>query len=108
MRNHTLAFVLALAGASLFAQQPDVAANRERPRMSRSLNYGNWVGKQVMNPEFMEKVGIQSEQAQKLKEEMEKIDARLKTLDERSIRPRSNRRTSQKFWLNLANQRKNS
>jgi flagellar hook-basal body complex protein FliE len=83
MQNLTLALVFALVSVSLFAQQPDaVAANRERPRMSRSLNYGNWVGKQVMNPEFMEKVGIHSGQAQKLKEEMEKIDTRLKALDE--------------------------
>ncbi|HHU15187.1 MAG: hypothetical protein PHG74_11075 [Kiritimatiellae bacterium] len=83
MQNLTLALVFALVSVSLFAQQPDaVAANRERPRMSRSPNYGNWVGKQVMNPEFMEKVGIHSGQAQKLKEEMEKIDTRLKTLDE--------------------------
>jgi hypothetical protein len=83
MQNLTLALIFALVSASLFAQQPDAAANRERPRMmSRSLNYGNWVGKQVMNPEFMEKVGIHSEQAQKLKEEMDKIDTRLRTLDE--------------------------
>ena len=68
MQNLTLALVFALVSVSLFAQQPDaVAANRERPRMSRYPNYGNWVGKQVMNPEFMEKVGIHSGQAQKLK-----------------------------------------
>lgn len=82
MQNLTLALVLALTGASLFAQQPDAAANRDRPRMSRTLNYGNWVGKQIMNPEFMEKVGIQAEQAHKLKVEVDRIDARLKTLDD--------------------------
>ena len=82
MQNLGFVFVLALVTATIFAQQPDAAANRERPRMSRSLNYGNWVGKQIMNPEFMEKVGIQAEQAQKLKQEMDAIDARLKKLDE--------------------------
>ena len=56
MQNLTLALVFALVSVSLFAQQPDaVAANRERPRMSRSPNYGNWVGKQVES-RIMEKV----------------------------------------------------
>jgi hypothetical protein len=82
MQNLTLTLIFALFSVSLFAQQPNAAVNGERPRISRSLNDGNWVGKQVMNPEFMEKVGIHSGQAQKFKEEMEKIDARLKTLDE--------------------------
>ena len=50
--------------------------------MGRTPNYGNWVGKQVMNPEFMEKVDIQAEQAQKLKAEIDKIETRLKALDE--------------------------
>ncbi len=82
MQNLSFVLVLALVAATVIAQQPDAAANRERPRMSRSLNYGNWVGKQIMNPEFMEKVGIQAEQAQKLKKEMDAIDERMKKLDE--------------------------
>ena len=82
MQNLSFVLVFSLVTATVFAQQPDAAANRERPRMSRSLNYGNWVGKQIMNPEFMEKVGIQDEQAQKLKTEMDKIDTRLKMLDD--------------------------
>jgi hypothetical protein len=84
MQNLTLALVFALVSVSLFAQQPDaVAANRERPRMSRSPNYGNWVG-QTGHESRVHGEGSASspEQAQKLKEEMEKIDARLKTLDE--------------------------
>ncbi|HPO38873.1 MAG TPA: hypothetical protein PL176_12765 [Kiritimatiellia bacterium] len=82
MQNLSFVLVFSLVTATVIAQQPDAAANRERPRMSRSLNYGNWVGKQIMNPEFMEKVGIQDEQAQKLKTEMDKIDTRLKMLDD--------------------------
>jgi len=82
MQNLSFVLVFSLVTATVFAQQPDAAANRERPRMSRSLNYGNWVGKHIMNPEFMEKVGIQDEQAQKLKTEMDKIDTRLKMLDD--------------------------
>ena len=55
---------------------------QDPPRVSRSLNYGNWVGKRVMTQEFMEQVGIQGEQAKKLKEALEAIEGKLRTLDE--------------------------
>jgi seryl-tRNA synthetase len=74
--------LLTVTAAAAFAQRPDNNANRERPRVSRSLNYGNWVGRHIMNKEFMDQVGIADEQAKKIKEEMEKIDARLRELDE--------------------------
>ncbi len=82
MKNVCVTLVLIVATASVFAQQPDAVTNRERTRMSRTLNYGNWVGKQVMNAEFMEKVGIRDEQAKKIKADMDKIDARLKELED--------------------------
>jgi hypothetical protein len=74
--------LLVLSAAVSFGQQPDNNANRDRLRVSRSLNYGNWVGKHIMNKEFTEHVGISDEQAEKIKAEMEKIDARLKELGE--------------------------
>lgn len=55
---------------------------RELPRLSRSLNHGNWVGKRVLSKEFMEKVGIQGEQAAKLKADLEAIDVKALKLDE--------------------------
>ncbi len=56
---------------------------REQPRLSRSLNHGNWVGKRVLTKEFMDKVGIQGEQAAKLTGELEGIDVQSSKLDER-------------------------
>ena len=85
MQRMAIALTAATAVA-VFAQQPDNNnANRDRPdrmRMARPMNYGNWVGRQVMEKEFMEKVGIKDEQAAKLKEEIEKIEARRKTTEE--------------------------
>jgi hypothetical protein len=85
MNVQRIAIALAVIAATVFGQQPDNNANRDRfdrMRVSRSLNYGNWVGRHIMNKEFMEQVGIKDEQAKKIKDEMDKIDARLKTIDE--------------------------
>ena len=82
MKTLRIAVVLIIAAVSAFGQRPDNNANRvERPMVNRSLNYGNWVGRHITNKEFMEKVGIADEQAKKIKEEMDKIDARLRELD---------------------------
>lgn len=59
-----ISLLFMMAAVSGFGQPPN---NRgEAPRQSRSLNYGNWVGKRVLTKEFMEHVGIQDEQAKKL------------------------------------------
>jgi len=61
-------------------QQPNTRG--EPPRLSRSLNYGNWVGKRMLTKEFMEQVGIQGEQAKKLKQDLDAIEAQNRTIDE--------------------------
>ena len=81
MKTLRVAVVLMIAAVSAFGQRPDNNANRERPMVNRSLNYGNWVGKHITDKAFMDKVGIADEQAKKIKEEMDKIDTRLKELD---------------------------
>ena len=81
MKTLRVAVVLMIAATAAFGQRPDNNANRERPMVNRSLNYGNWVGRHITNKEFMDKVGIADEQAKKIKEEMDKIDTRLKELD---------------------------
>ncbi len=50
-------------------------------RPVRSINYGNWVGRKVMTKEFIDKVGINDEQAANLKAAMEKIEKKLKEVD---------------------------
>ena len=72
--------LVVLAAATAFGQPQQ--SEREQPRMSRSLNRGNWVGKHVLTKEFMDKVGIQGDQAAKLKAEFEVLDAKASKLEE--------------------------
>ena len=67
-----------LAVGVTFGQQNGDAA----PRHPRTLNRGNWVGKRVLTKEFMEKVGIQSEQAEKIKTELAALEAKSQKLEE--------------------------
>ncbi len=48
----------------------------------RSVNYGNWVGRRVLNKEFLEKAGVTEDQAARLKAATEEIEKRQKALDE--------------------------
>lgn len=75
-------FLTAIATVALGQEPDNNAVNQERPRINRSLNYGNWVGKHIMSKAFTEQAGISDEQAKKIKEEMGVIDAQLKALDE--------------------------
>lgn len=69
--------VLCVAGATSGQQNGDAA-----PRHPRTLNRGNWVGKRVLTKEFMEKVGIQGEQAEKIKTELSALEAKSLKLEE--------------------------
>ncbi len=71
---------LVVLAAAAFGQPPQ--STHEQPRMSRSLNRGNWVGKHVLTKEFMDKVGIQGEQAAKLKAEFDALDTKASKLEE--------------------------
>ena len=80
MNSRMIALVMICFALGAFGQEQN---KRQEPlRQSRTLNYGNWVGKRVMMPDFMAQVGIQGEQAKKLKEALDAIDVQLKTLDE--------------------------
>lgn len=76
----TICFLLTLTVSLAVGQQPP--ARGEIPRHSRALNYGNWVGRQVLTKEFIEQVGIKREQEEKLKREFAKLEAQSRTLDE--------------------------
>ena len=72
-------FMMLVAGLAL-GQQPNFRG--DQTRMSRSLNYGNWVGKRVLTKEFMDQVGLQGEQAKKLKADLDALDVQFTKLDE--------------------------
>lgn len=83
MLVRTMITTVCLAVLSVLGQNADEGQMRnEPPRISRNLNYGNWVGKRVLMKEFMDQVGIGEEQAKKLKEELSQIDARSAKLEE--------------------------
>lgn len=79
MTTRVLTCLAIVAAAAAFGQPQN---EREQPRVQRGLNHGNWIGKRVLTKEFMDKVGIQGEQAAKLKAELEGIDAKAGKLDE--------------------------
>ncbi len=69
----------ALAATTVWGQ-PNRPAE---PRQARpSLGRGNWVGKRIMSPEFLEKIGVSGEQAAKLKAEAAKLDEQAKQVEE--------------------------
>lgn len=79
MTTRILTCLTLVAAAAAFGQPQN---EREQTRPQRGLNHGNWIGKRVLTKEFMDKVGIQGEQAAKLKSELEGIDAKSAKLDE--------------------------
>lgn len=77
-QNYTWVALLVCAVLSAAGQPPE----RDAPRHTHtSLNRGNWIGRRVMTPEFMEKVGIKGEQAAKLKAELDVLDRQTAKLD---------------------------
>lgn len=54
---------------------------KETQRVSRSLNYGNWVGRRVLSPQIMKQVGLSDEQAQTLREKLDVLEAQSRDLD---------------------------
>lgn len=80
--NTLCVFILGacLASAAAAQQQNDrEAAHRQR---MMATPRGNWMAKRVMSKEFMEKVGIGGDQAQKIKAELEAIDKQSATYDQ--------------------------
>ena len=80
--NKLCVFILGacLASAAAAQQQNDrEAAHRQR---MMATPRGNWMAKRVMSKEFMEKVGIGGDQAQKIKAELEAIDKQSATYDQ--------------------------
>lgn len=78
-----LALTWALLGVMVstfsLAQQTD----RENARRPRDVaERGNWIARRVVSKEFAEKVGIQGDQAKKIKAEMDAIDKQSSALNE--------------------------
>jgi len=69
----------ALVALAATGQQND----RENVRRQRTMGTrGNWVAKRVMSKDFMDKVGIQGEQATKIKADLDALDKQSAKLDE--------------------------
>lgn len=77
----TCAMVLmALAATAAMGQQNEPGAGRHAPRPQ--LGRGNWVGKRMMTPEFLEKIGVRGEQAAKLRTQLEDLDKQALKVEE--------------------------
>ncbi len=64
-----------------------VALGQNNPREGERRNWGatgrgQWIGRRLNHPEFIEKVGIKGEQAEKLKGSLEQIEKESQRLDE--------------------------
>lgn len=81
MKSTSVGAVLILFAGIVFGQRPNERAEMPQ-RPSRSINYGNWVGRRVLTKEVMDEVGIKGEQAEKLKTALEELEQQLKNLDE--------------------------
>lgn len=82
MKQHVMAGLagFCLSGVCALAQQNEHEAfRRTRPTLG---GRSNWVGRRVTSPEVMEKVGIQGEQAAKLKTELDSLDKQSQKLDD--------------------------
>jgi len=51
-------------------------------RRTRTINRNNWIGKRVLTKAFMEQVGLQNAQAEKLKADLEALHAKSQKLEE--------------------------
>jgi len=81
MNARVIVILITCLAEIAFCQEQNI--HKEFPKQSRTLNYGNWVGKRVMTTDFMTRVGIQGAQAKNLKEPLDAIDLQLKTIDEK-------------------------
>jgi len=72
-------FLCALVTGFVHAQQND-RENTKRPR--EATDRGNWVARRVVSKEFMDKVGIQGDQAKKIKADLDAIDKQSSKLNE--------------------------
>ena len=71
--------LLVLGATAVFGQQNE----REGVRHPRTtLGRGNWVGKRIMTQEFLDKIGVQGEQAAKLKTQVEQLDKQSQKVEE--------------------------
>jgi Spy/CpxP family protein refolding chaperone len=71
--------VAVLAAATVFGQ----ANEQEGARKARAaFGRGNWVGKRIMTPEFLEKIGVKGEQAAKLKAQSDEIEKQSQKVEE--------------------------
>lgn len=72
-----MAFV---AVSAAWGQQNEAGAVRHAPRTP--MGRGNWVGKRMMTPEFLEKIGVTGEQAANLRKQLETLDKQAQQVEE--------------------------
>lgn len=72
----------ALAVTAVFGQQKEQREQEGARHPRAALGRGNWVGKRIMTPEFLEKIGVQGEQAAKLKALWDGIDKQAQKVEE--------------------------
>lgn len=80
MKKHLTVWIIGalLAGSAVFGQQND----RDGARHTRTaMGRGNWVGKRIMTPEFMNKIGVQGEQATKIKTQLDQLDKQTQSVE---------------------------
>lgn len=87
MKMHVIT-ILGILGFMLtsWGQQPEGNFNRERApgaRAFRAQGFRNWLGNHINDQEFLKKAGIENEQAEVIKTESAKLDAKMKELDEK-------------------------
>lgn len=81
MKRHILSiFLLMATGLSAWGQQAD--HDQARKNRAAMLGRGNWLSRRISSQEFMDKVGIQGEQAAKLKAELDALDKQSLAIEE--------------------------
>lgn len=72
-------FLAVLAATAAWGQGNEAEGAR---KARSSLARGNWIGKRIMTPEFLEKIGVTGEQAAKLKAKSDEIDKQAQQVEE--------------------------
>lgn len=82
INKYAYGLMFAVLTVSFACGQQVEKENNRRPRAGAGLTHANWIANRIASKEFLEKVGIQGEQAAKLKASMEAIDKQSAKLNE--------------------------
>jgi Spy/CpxP family protein refolding chaperone len=82
MGKYPLGMVAALALTALVTWGQQIDHDQMRKNRAAMMGRGNWLSRHISSQEFMDKVGIQGEQAAKLKTALDALDKQAQTLEE--------------------------